>query len=216
IQQRDGELQKTKAELEQRVHERTRDLKQEITERKRAEGALHDQVARTTLLNQITQAVSERQDLESILYVVLRQLEDHLPVDLGVVCLFDRNADTLNVASLRLRNPLLQSKLNLHEGVVIPLADSGLRSCKHGDTVYLADTHKSPSPLHEKFAHAGFRSIAGVPLMVEGKLFGTLMVARLPVNGFADRDCEFLRTLSEHVAIAAHQAQLHEELEKAY
>lgn len=216
IQKRDAELQKAKAELELRVTQRTQDLEQEITERKRAQGALHEQFARTTLLNQITQVVSERQDLESILYVMLRQLEDHLAIDLGFVCLFDRTAETLNVAALRLKNPLLQSKLNLHEGMVTPLGDTGLRSCKHGETVYVADTHKSPAPLHEKFAHAGFRAAAAVPLMVEGKLFGTLLVARLAVDSFSSGDCEFLHTLSEHVAIAAHQAQLHEELAKAY
>jgi signal transduction histidine kinase/HAMP domain-containing protein len=216
IQRRDAELQKAKAELEKRVHERTQDLELEITERRRAEGALHDQFSRTNLLNQITQVVSERQDLESILYVVLRQLEDHLAIDLGMVCLFERTAGTLNIAAVRLKNPMLQSKLNLHEGMVMNVEETGLRLCKHGETVCFADTLKSPVVLAETFARAGLRSAAAVPLMVEGKLFGTLLVTRLPANSFSTGDCEFLRTLGEHVALAAHQAQLHEELERAY
>jgi signal transduction histidine kinase/ActR/RegA family two-component response regulator len=215
IQQRDAILHKINDNLEKRVQERTRDLEAEIAERKRAETALQDQFTRTKLLNQITHAISERQDLESVLYVVLRQLEDHLTVDLGLVCLFERTAETLNIAALRLKNPLLAGKLDLHEGMVMSLDQTGLRVCKHGETVVTPDTYKSPALLSERFASAGFRSAAAIPLLVDGKLFGTLVVSRL-VDSFTPSECEFLHMLSEHVALAAHQAQLHAELEKAY
>jgi signal transduction histidine kinase/ActR/RegA family two-component response regulator len=215
IQQRDVILHKINDNLEKRVQERTRDLEAEIAERKRAEAALHDQFTRTKLLNQITHAISERQDLESILYVVLRQLEDHLAVDLGLMCLFERTAETLNIAALRLKNPLLASKLDLHEGMVMSLEQTGLRVCKHGESVVTPDTYKSAALLTERFAAAGFRAAAAVPLLVDGKLFGTLVVSRL-AEGFTPSECEFLHILSEHVALAGHQAQLHAELEKAY
>jgi signal transduction histidine kinase/CheY-like chemotaxis protein len=55
-----------------------------------------------------------------------------------------------------------------------------------------------------------------VPLLVEGKLFGVLLAARLKPSSFSSGDTEFLRMLSEHVALAAHQARLHTELEQAY
>jgi signal transduction histidine kinase/HAMP domain-containing protein len=215
IQQRDVILHKINDNLEKRVQERTRDLEAEIAERKRAEAALHDQFTRTKLLNQITHAISERQDLESILYVVLKQLEDHLAIDLGLVCLFERAAETLNIAALRLKNPLLAGKLDLHEGMVMSLEQTGLRVCKHGESVVTPDTYKSPALLSERFASAGFRAAAAVPLLVDGKLFGTLVVSRL-AEGFSPSECEFLHMLSEHMALALHQAQLHAELEKAY
>ena len=215
IQQRDVILHKINDNLEKRVQERTRDLEAEIAERKRAEVALHDQFTRIKLLNQITHAISERQDLESVLYVVLRQLEDHLTIDLGLVCLFERTAETLNIAALRLKNPLLAGKLDLHEGMVMSLEQTGLRVCKHGESVVTPDTYKSPALLSERFASAGFRSAAAIPLLVDGKLFGTLVVSRL-MESFTPSECEFLHMLSEHVALAAHQAQLHAELEKAY
>ena len=68
----------------------------------------------------------------------------------------------------------------------------------------------------EKLAVTGWRSAAAVPLMVEEKLFGVLITARLKVDAFSSGDCEFLRMLSEHVALAAHQSRLHRELETAY
>jgi len=119
IQQRDVALHEANDQLELRVHERTHDLRLEIAERKRADAALKEQFTHTSLLNQITQVISERQDLESILYVVLRQLEDHLTIDLGVVCLFDQSAETFNISALRMKNPLLATKLGLREGAVI-------------------------------------------------------------------------------------------------
>jgi signal transduction histidine kinase/ActR/RegA family two-component response regulator/HAMP domain-containing protein len=215
IQQRDVILHKINDNLERRVQERTRDLEEQVAERKRAEAALHEQFTRTKLLNQITHSISERQDLESVLYVVLKQLEDHLAVDLGLVGLFQRAEETLNIAALRLKNPLLTKRLDLREGMVMSLDQTGLRVCKHGEAVVTPDTYKSSALLSERFASAGFRSAAAVPLLVDGKLFGILVVSRL-AESFTASECEFLNTLSEHVALAAHQAQLHAELETAY
>ena len=216
IQERDEALLHANDKLEKRVQERTKDLRAEITERQRAETALQQQFARISLLNQITQVISERQDTESILYVVLRQLEDELSLDLGSVALFDAQAETLNVAALRLKNPLLSAKLDLREGTVLAIGDTGMNLCQQGQTVYVPDTLKAPAELGERLAGAGLRSAVAVPLLVEDKLFGVLLAARLKADAFSSGDCEFLRMLSEHVALAAHQARLHSELERAY
>ena len=216
IQQRDAALQQAHDKLEKRVQERTEHLRTEIAERRRAEAALQQQFLRISLLNQITQVISERQDLDSILRVMLRQLEDHLSLDLGGVALFDPQARTLNLAALRLKNPFLETKLGWPEGTVLPLADTGFRLCHEGQTVYLPDTVKSPVELAGKLAGAGLRSAVAVPLLVENKLFGVMLAARLNLDGFSSGECEFLRMLSEHVALAAHQAKLHSELERAY
>jgi len=180
------------------------------------EAAIQEQLTRIKLLNRITQIISERQDVGSILHVVLRQLEDHLIVDFGSIWLFEPQAGTLNLAAVRVKNPLLISKLELHEGTVMSVAQAGLVPCRQGETVYLPDTLRAAADLAEKLAQAGLRSAATVPLMTENKLFGVLTVARLKQDGFTSGECEFLRTLNEHVALAAHQAQLHHELEKAY
>jgi len=53
-------------------------------------------------------------------------------------------------------------------------------------------------------------------LVVEASLLGLLVVARRAPDGFQEGERDFLRALSEHVALAAHQARLHAELQKAY
>jgi signal transduction histidine kinase/uncharacterized membrane protein affecting hemolysin expression len=216
IQRRDTELQQAHDKLEVRVEERTRDLRDEIAERELTESALKQQFVRISLLNQITQAISDRQDTDSILHVVLRQLEDHLGLDLGIMALLDSKAQTLNIAALRVKNSLLAEQFDLHEGSVLPLAETGFQLCEKGQTVYFQDTIKATSHFMERVAGTGWRSAVAVPLMVEEKLFGVLVSARLKTDAFSSGDCEFLRMLSEHVALAAHQAKLHKDLETAY
>lgn len=216
IQKRDSELQQAHDKLELRVAERTKDLRGQIAERERAESALKQQFVRISFLNQITQAISDRQDTDSILHVVLRQLEDHMGLDLGMVALADEKNPTLNVAALRVKNSRLAQEFDLHEGSTLPREETGFAPCEKGQTVYFADTIKSSAAFIEKMAATGWRSAAAVPLMVEEKLFGVLVAARLKTDGFSSGDCEFLRMLSEHVALAAHQARLHDHLETAY
>ncbi|MEH2688978.1 response regulator [Bradyrhizobium diazoefficiens] len=51
---------------------------------------------------------------------------------------------------------------------------------------------------------------------MESRVFGVLVAARKERDSFSSGECEFLRQLSEHVALAAHQAQLHGALQQAY
>ena len=216
IQDRDSKLQKAHDELEARVLERTRSLREEITERRRTEAALQQQFVRISLLNQITQAISDRQDTDSILHVVLHELDEHLGTDMGMVALFDAGQETLNIAALCVKNSLLAKKFDLHKGSVLLLSDTDFQLCTNGQTVYVSDTLKWKSSFIERLAVIGWRSAVAVPLMVEEKLFGILIAARLQAEGFSSGDAEFLRMLSEHVALAAHQTRLHTDLEKAY
>ena len=58
----------------------------------------------------------------------------------------------------------------------------------------------------QRFAAAGLRALVAAPLLVESHVFGVLLAARSEAESFSSGDCEFLRQLSEHVALAAHQA----------
>jgi signal transduction histidine kinase len=73
-----------------------------------------------------------------------------------------------------------------------------------------------PFPFPQRFARCGLRSIVLAPLLLETRVFGVLLVARRAAQAFASPDCEFLRHLSEHVALATNQAQLYAALQRAY
>ena len=215
IQARDLALQAAHDDLEKRVQERTGELQREVADRRRAEEGLQQQLSRISLLNSITRAIGDRQDLESIVHVVLRQLEDQLPIDFGRVYLYDAQAQTISVAARRAKTPLKGSTTVLFAGN-IPIEQTGFKACLDGQTIAIADTATGDSALHRRLAEVDLRSAAAVPLMVEDELFGILLTARRGVDGFSIGECEFLRMLSDQVALAAHQARLHTQLQHAY
>ncbi|MDB6125280.1 MAG: hybrid sensor histidine kinase/response regulator [Pedosphaera sp.] len=130
--------------------------------------------------------------------------------------MLNAESDTHTNASLKLGDQQMADKLNWHQGAAIALVQTGFSKCKEGKTVYLPDTRQIQAALTQKIADAGMRCAAAVPLMVEDKLFGILIVGRHGLDSFSSGECEFLRLLSGHVALAAHQARLHTELKTAY
>ena len=186
----------------------------DITERKRDEEQLRSQLARLSLLDQATRAIGERQDLRSLFQAVLRNLEEHLPIDFGCACLYDPQARVLSVAGVGLKTPA--SELALPEPARIAIDENGLASCVSGQLLYDPDISQSRSPFQRKLSQLGLRSLVFAPLIVEGKVFGVVIAARRATGGFTSGDCEFLRQLSDHVALAAHQSRLYEALQRAY
>ncbi|MBW8864534.1 MAG: response regulator [Verrucomicrobia bacterium] len=188
----------------------------DITERKNAESRAQAQLARLELLNRITRATSERQDLQSIFQVVIRTLEDHLPVDFCCICLYDQAANTLKVVHVGVKSEATAMALAMSEQAVIPIDANGLSQCVRGRLVYEPDITQIQFPFPQRLARGGLRALVAAPLLVESKVFGVLISARRAPGSFSSGDCEFLRQLSEHVALAAHQAQLNDALRQAY
>ena len=191
-------------------------LRGEIAERKNAEDKVQSQLARLELLHRITRATGERQDLKSIFQVVIRTLEEHLPIDFVCVCMYEAAANSLTVTSVGVRSEALAMELALTEQARVEIDQNGLSQCVQGRLVYEPDISASKFPFPQRLARGGLRSLVAAPLLVESKVFGVLVTARRQAQGFSSADCEFLRQLSEHVALAAHQAQLNEALRQAY
>lgn len=188
----------------------------DITDRKLADARLQSQLARMNLLQEITRAVGERQDLSSIFQIVIRTLEDQLPLDFGCVCLHDPATQRLTVVRVGLRSQELAMELALTEESNVELDGNGLSRCVHGHLVYEPDISRVPFPFARRLTAGGLRALVAAPLQVEGKVFGALIAARREAGSFSSGECEFLRQLCEHVSLAAHHAQLYGALQSAY
>jgi signal transduction histidine kinase/ActR/RegA family two-component response regulator/HAMP domain-containing protein len=191
-------------------------LRQEIVERKSAEERVQSQLARLELLHRITRAIGQRQDLKSIFQVVIRTLEEDLPLDFGCVCLYEPSTSLLNVTSVGIRGETLAMELTAVELAHVDVGQNGLSRCVNGELVYEPDISRYEYPFFKRFAGGGLHSLVAAPLLVESKVFGVLIAARRQPQSFSSGECEFLRQLSEHVALAAHQTQLYEALHQAY
>jgi len=187
-----------------------------LTQTEQYEQRLRTQVNRLALLQQITHSIGSRHDLKSIFQVVLRSLEEHLPIHFGSVCLCNALADSVVVESVGTASETLCEILGLAIGTTVPAGHNGLFRAVHGTLIYEPVTADVQSPFTQRFAGAGLGSLVIAPLTVESSVFGVLVAARRDPEAFSSADCEFLKQLSEHVALAAHQAQIYGALQRAY
>jgi len=188
----------------------------DITERKANERKLRSQMERMSLLHQITRAVGEHQDLASIFQVVIRTLEDQMPVDFACMCLYDEAVNDVMIASVGLQGAGMAKELALTEQSHLDIGGDCVGKLKRGVLIYEPDTQLVSYVFPKRLARGGMRAMVAVPLMVDGELYGVLVVARIPTNSFSSGECEFLTHLAEHVAQAAQHAQLHNALQSAY
>ena len=189
---------------------------QMLTQIQESEGKLQAQVGRLNLLQHITRATGERQDLPSIFQVVLGSLEENLPIDFGCFLLHDPGAKTLKVAALGKKGSGFAESLSLLPQGSVPIDQNGLSRCVGGQLVYEPDVSQVAFPFPQRLNAAGLRSVVFAPLIVENQVFGVLVCARAEGQAFSSRECEFLKQLSEHVALASHQARLYGDLQQAY
>ncbi len=191
-------------------------IARDTTERRASEARAQAQLARLSLLHQITRAVGGRQDLASIYQVVLLSLEEHLHFDFGCICDYEPARQELTVVHVGAGSLPMGLELALTEQAHIPIDANGLSRCVRGQLVYEPDTRDVKMAFPQKLAAAGLHSLVVAPLLVESKVFGVLVAARRKAHSFSSGECEFLLQLSEHVALAAHQAELHASLQRAY
>jgi signal transduction histidine kinase/FixJ family two-component response regulator len=181
-----------------------------------AERRVLGQLSRLDLLNHITRAIGERLDVHSVYQVVVRSLEDNLPIDFGCIASYDPGAGLLTVECVGSRSEALALTLALPERARLPIDQNGLARCVGGSLVYERDISESAFPFTSRLAQGGLNSLVIAPLRSESSVFGVLVAARRPADAFSSAECEFLLQLSEHVALAARQTQLYEALQAAY
>ena len=185
-------------------------------EREAAQTKLQLQLSRLDLLHRITRAIGERHDLRSIFQVVIRSLEADLPIDFGCICLYDEAERVLTVNSVGSRSDALTKQLAMAEHERIAIDRNGLAACIKGQLVYEPDITRIDGDFTQRLAGAGLRALVISPLVAQGTVFGVLIAGRAQARTFSSNECEFLRQLSDHVALATHQAQLYATLQHAY
>src|SRR3984957_7804505 len=132
---------------------------QMLTQIEDSESKLHAQLGRLSLLQHITRATGERQDLPSIFQVVLGSLEANLPIDFGCFLLYDADARSLTASGQRGAGSAYAEALQLSDGSVVPIDQNGLSSCIAGNLVYEPDVRTIQFPFPQRLAGADLRSL---------------------------------------------------------
>jgi len=187
-----------------------------LTQIQESERKLHSQLGRLGLLQHITRAIGERQDIRSIFQVVLDSLDRNFRSGFACILAYDRTARVLTVSCIGAASRTHMAALQMSEGDVVQVDQNGLSRCVNGQLVYEPSVAEATIPFPQRFLAAGLHSLVISPLIVENEVSGVLVCARRAPQDFSSADCEFLRQLSEHAALASHQAGLHGALQRAY
>jgi PAS domain S-box-containing protein len=181
-----------------------------------AERKLKVQLERMQMLDRTTHAIGAHHELRKVYEVVLRSLEDNLGIDFVSLCTYQTDPELLTVSCVGERGAELARGIGIVEQARIEVDENGLKRCVYGELVYEPTIENSGLPFTMRLASAGLRSLVASPLMIESEVFGVLLIAKRRSEAFSSDDCEFVRQLSSHVALAAHQARLYEALQGAY
>ena len=184
---------------------------QDISERKRAELQIRQQLARLTGLRIIDQAITSSFDLRFTLDIVLSQVVTQLQVDASDILLLDSIGQSLEVQAMRgFRTPTFRAA---RTGITDSLAGRVV-------TQQRASHIQDLTSIHDKFLvtqllRENFISYYGMPLITKGKVLGVLeLYHRVPLLPYPEW-VDFLETLAGQAAIAIDNATLFKHLQKS-
>lgn len=191
-------------------------IERDITERKQAEQRSDSQFARMSLLNEITRAIGNRHDLDSIYQVVTNTIERELPADFCLTASYLEQEGTITFRSLGKQTENAANKVGFFLHGSIAARGVHLDQALRGEFVYQPNLGGSMCMTGEGMHQlAGLDSMVIAPLMNENKVLGIITTARKGLDSFSADELEFLRQLAEHVALALAQTELLQELQEA-
>jgi serine phosphatase RsbU (regulator of sigma subunit)/anti-sigma regulatory factor (Ser/Thr protein kinase) len=152
----------------------------------------------------VTDAALAHLTVESLLDELLIRIREILNADTAAVLLLDESRHELVATAAK------GIEEEVEQGVRLPVgAGFAGRIAATGAPVVLdrVDHGKVLNPL---LLQKGIRSLAGVPLIVDGKITGVLHVGTLHERRFDEEDIDLLRLAADRVALAIYARRQHE------
>ena len=166
----------------------------------------HAVIELSTIL-EATKSLNSTLDLGELLHIILQLTTKQTGAERGTVFLVDHERNEIW--------SLIGLGLNQHE-IRLPVS-RGIAGwvAQHGETVNLADAYADPRFESEIDLRLGFRtrSLLCIPILNKANAtVGVLQLLNKKTGAFTSGDAVLLRAISDHVAIALENAQLHREM----
>jgi PAS domain S-box-containing protein/putative nucleotidyltransferase with HDIG domain len=188
-----------------------RGMAHDVTEQRRAEKKIRQQLARLTAVNEIDRVITSSFDLGLTLNLLLRHVVQQLDLDAALILLADPNTKMLEYVAGEgfLGSEIKGLKLHIGE-------DYAGKVALERRMIHVPDLSVAEQPFSQPHLTAGenFAAYYGLPLLAKGQLKGVLEVfQRASLD--ADEDwLSYLETLAEQAAIAIDNAQLFNNLQQ--
>jgi PAS domain S-box-containing protein len=185
---------------------------QDITERRRTQIALRRYANRLATLYEIDRAILDARSVEGIAEVSLHYIRQVVPSVRASVVTFDfEAAEMLRLAAHT------DSETRLGKGWRGPLEWVWfIEELRRGQVYTVEDIQAQPpaSPLMEMLQVEGVRAYASMPLMAQGELIGSLNLGMDHPGSLTSEQADIVREMANQLAIALHQAYLHEQVQR--
>lgn len=184
---------------------------QELEERKRTEAALQRYNQRLKVLQDIDHYILTAHSPQIIANAVLEQLAQLIPCEFLSVILHNDDLTEERIFALR-HTP----EIGQYSQEVQPVVQNEvLETLKSGKTAVAPDLLQqagSHARLALELESRGVRSALASPMIVHGKLIGTIALAAREVGFFTSEHQQIAEEVAAQVAIGIHQASLHEQI----
>ncbi|MBI3159711.1 MAG: PAS domain S-box protein [Chloroflexi bacterium] len=184
----------------------------DITERKRAEARIQEQLARLTALREIDDAIRSSTDMRLVLSVLARLSAAALGADAIAVLLLDPALQTLRYAAgFGFHTPAVENT-----NLLLGESYAGL-AARDRRLVEIRSFDEDPEGmLTGLLKDEGFANYHGIPLMVKGQVIGVLEAFHRSRAERSDEWHHFFATLAGQAAIAIDSARLFEDLRRSH
>ncbi len=160
------------------------------------------------VLVQVAKAMLQSDDLNSLLQTVMDMIFRYLPVERGLIILFDEQGNPV---------PKLTKFLEDADGQEIPISRTILKMVAEQQVSLMTSNALEDARLlgGKSIAIHGIRSAMCVPLWNKAHVIGAVQVdSRIHVGRFTEEDLDLLTALANFAAVAIERAQLSEKIEQ--
>lgn len=183
----------------------------DITDRRRTEEALGKQTERLRLLWEAAAVVLTADNPDAMLRGLLAKIGPHLGVDTYFNFVVNENGDALRLASCE--------GIPVETARTITRIEFGQSICGtvalHRQPIVATHIQRSEDPKAQLIKSFGLRAYACNPLLVEGRLLGTLSFASRMKDQFDPGEVAFMETLCHYVTVAYERLRLLTDLKEA-
>ncbi len=185
-------------------------IKEDITERKRAEEALRNYMERLEILHEIDQSVLAAQLPETVALAAISRLRRLIPSWRVMVLSFGENGQTSLLAAAYSAESSTVMDVEAYQEILEerPLGTGLVQGCE--DLGALSSRTQLQNSLFEE----GVRSYVAVPLFIQSELVGTLILEATEPKAFTPEHIAIAMEVAASLAVTIRQARLYERVQR--
>jgi signal transduction histidine kinase len=189
-------------------------LKQELDERKRAEDALQQSTIRLQIIHDIDRALLSAQSLNDMAIGALTGIRKLISCLRASITLFNFERDEALFLAASFEGQVYMPPSN-----IISQDEYGraiIDELKQNRACFIDDVWTDPrtTELDKRLAESGLHAWLYLPLLYQGRLIGSLNLARGVGERFGNADAEIAYDIANQLAIAIQQTRLNDALQK--